>query len=95
MDNTDNPMFSIIMPVYNHAEYLSEAIESVLGQTFDNWELIIVDDGSTDESPEIARKFAQRDNRIKVFTQSNAGPAKARNTALRQVRGGVVGFYRQ
>ena len=96
MNKAENPtsagMFSIVMPVYNHAEYLGEAIESVMGQTFENWELIIVDDGSTDGSPAIARRFAQQDNRIKVITQQNSGPAKARNTALRQISGQWLAF---
>lgn len=85
-------MFSIIMPVYNHAEYLPEAVESVLRQSFGDWELIIVDDGSTDESLAIARKFAERDGRIKVFSQPNAGPARARNTALQYARGEWLAF---
>ncbi|MCK5113160.1 MAG: glycosyltransferase [Phycisphaerae bacterium] len=96
MNNTEPPqsevMFSVIMPVYNHAAYLPEAIESVIGQTTEDWEMIIVDDGSTDESPAIARRFAQRDNRITVLSQKNSGPAKARNTALKQARGKWLAF---
>ncbi len=96
MSNAENQthecMFSVIMPVYNHADYLGQAIESVLGQTCEDWELIIVDDGSTDESPEIAQRFAQQDGRVKVLTQPNAGPAKARNTALALARGRWLAF---
>jgi glycosyltransferase involved in cell wall biosynthesis len=85
-------MFSVIMPVYNHAEYLPQAIESVLGQSCSDWELIIVDDGSIDDSLEIARQFTRRDGRIKLLTQPNAGPAKARNTALAQAKGRWLAF---
>lgn len=76
-------MVSILMAVYNAAPYLAEAIESVQGQTFPDWELLCVDDGSRDESLEILRSFAANDTRIRVFSgYGNQGPAKARNTAL-------------
>lgn len=62
-----NPKISVIMPVYNSAKYLSDSIQSVLEQTFYELELIIVDDGSNDESLDIARKFEKKDERIQVF----------------------------
>lgn len=74
--------FSIIMPVYNHADYLAEAVQSVIEQTRKDWEMIIVDDGSTDGSGELADRLASGDERITVIHQKNAGPAAARNTAL-------------
>lgn len=75
------------MPVYNHAEYVTEAVESVLGQSYDNWELVITDDGSTDGSGEIVDDLARRDSRITVIHRSNAGPAVARNTAAERAQG--------
>lgn len=80
-------MFSIIMPVYNHAAYLEQAVRSVLDQTCGDWELIIVDDGSTDGSGELADRLADTDGRIRVIHQANAGPSAARNAALAVARG--------
>jgi len=81
------PKFSVIMPVYDHAEYVGEAIESVRAQTFGDWELIVIDDGSSDGSGEIAEEFAARDRRIRVLHQVNAGPAAARNAGIRAAQG--------
>jgi glycosyltransferase involved in cell wall biosynthesis len=83
-------MVSIILPVYNCQNYIGKAIESVLRQTYHNWELLIVDDGSTDRSPEIVRQYATGDPRIQVFTRPNGGVSRARNTALEKVRGRYV-----
>ena len=80
-------MFTVVMPVYNHQAYVSEAIESVRSQTFENWELIIVDDGSTDRSPEIIDSHAAQDPRIVAIHQSNTGQALARNNAIARARG--------
>ena len=62
-----NPLVSIIMPVYNSSKYLEEAIDSVINQTYQNWELIAVDDGSKDHSFEILRNYSKQEKRIKVF----------------------------
>ena len=75
------------MPVYNHAAYVGEAIESVLAQTFERWELLVVDDGSTDGSGSIADAHASKDARIRVYHQPNGGPAAARNHAITQASG--------
>ncbi len=80
------PAFSVIMPVYNHADYVAEAIRSVIGQTLTDWELIVVDDGSTDGSAELVDRLGAKDDRITVLHQSNAGPAAARNAALNVAR---------
>lgn len=77
-------------PVYNAAGYLAQAIESVLAQTYPRWELIIVDDGSTDNSRSIAEGY--RDERIRVIHQANAGEAAARNTALAHMHGQLLSF---
>ena len=75
------------MAVYNGERFLSEAIDSVLNQTYSHFEFIIVDDGSTDTTPQILADYAQQDARIRVVTQENAGPGAARNVALSSARG--------
>ena len=77
---------SIIMPVYNAAVHLAEALDSVRAQTFKEWECICVDDGSTDDSAEILSRFAAEDERFRVVRQENAGPSAARNRGLELVR---------
>ena len=73
---------SIIIPIYNTEKYLHRCIDSILVQTFSDFELILVDDGSTDNSGKICDEYANRDNRIVVFHQKNQGQSKARNVAL-------------
>lgn len=75
-------MFSIIIPVYNVAPYLRECLDSVLAQTYPDWEAICVDDGSTDDSGKILDEYAALDSRLLVIHQNNAGVSVARNTAL-------------
>lgn len=84
--------FSIIMPVYNVAEYVGLAIESVLKQTYAYWELLAVDDGSSDDSGKILDEYARKESRIRVFHQKNGGVSSARNKALSQVRGDWIVF---
>lgn len=86
------PEISVIMPVYNTDSYLVKSIESVLNQTYTDFELIIVNDGSTDNSLEIISQYAAKDNRIKVITQSNQGQSVARNRALKEVKGNYIAF---
>lgn len=74
--------FSIILPIYNVEKYLSECIDSILKQSFKDFELILVDDGSTDSSPQICDDYAEKDNRIKVIHKINGGQADARNRGL-------------
>lgn len=73
------------MPVYNGAKFIAEAINSVINQSYDNWELIIINDGSTDDTEEIVKKFI--DNRIKYFFQKNKGVSSARNRGLQEMQG--------
>lgn len=77
-----NDLVSIVVPIYNKAEYLNQCIESVLNQTYTHFQLILVDDGSTDESLCICEKYAEKDNRVKVIHQENQGLSVARNTGL-------------
>ncbi len=86
------PSVSIVTPTYNRAEYLKEAIESVLAQTYQDWELIVVDDGSSDHTVQVLRKFMKDDNRIHYIKKENNGAAAARNTALHQVTGKYIAF---
>ena len=70
-------VISIAMPAYNAEKYISYAIESVIKQTFEDWELIIVDDASTDSTPNIIEEYAKRDSRIRVYTEKeNSGSAR-------------------
>lgn len=75
-------LVSVIMPCYNQGCYLSEALESVINQTYSDWECIIIDDGSTDSSEEIAKEYCQKDGRIRYIYQDNAGVIAARNNAI-------------
>lgn len=81
------PTVSVMMPVYNSAPYLEQAIESVLGQTLEDLELIAVDDGSTDESPEILERYKARDPRVQVARAARRGVTAARNDALARATG--------
>ena len=83
----DMPVISIIIPVYNVAPYLRECLDSVLAQTFTDWEAICVDDGSTDGSGTIIDEYAAKDKRFKVIHQKNAGVSAARNAALDVAKG--------
>ena len=85
-------MISVIMPAYNSEKYISEAIESVISQSCTNWELIIVDDGSTDQTSEIIDEYAAKDSRIKAFHRENSGVSAARNFALEIVCGDYITF---
>lgn len=86
-------LVSIIMPLFNASKYIAEAIDSVLLQTYKNWELIIVDDCSSDDSFVIAKLYADKDGRIKLFKQDrNSGAAKTRNKALDLARGRYISF---
>lgn len=83
---------SIIIPVYNVAEWLSETVDSILAQTFRDFELVLVDDGSTDGSGELCDQYAAGDNRIRVIHQKNAGVSVARNTGVAAAQGDYIGF---
>lgn len=86
------PEISVIIPVYNTGMYLNKCIDSILGQTFPNFELFLVDDGSTDESPRICDEYAAKDSRVRVLHQKNQGQSVARNNAIAQMQGQWVMF---
>lgn len=85
-----SPFFSVILPTYNRAHFLPKAIESVLGQTFADWELIIVDDGSTDNTKEVVAAYA--DSRVVYHYQQNQERSAARNNGIKQARGVYICF---
>lgn len=84
------PRFSLVMPAYNAGTTLGRAIDSVLAQTYECWELIVIDDGSTDDTLAIVRAYEQKDTRIRVIAQANAGCADARQAGAKAARGEFV-----
>lgn|GEM_PF-2974618 len=91
IDNA-HPMFSVIVPVYNTADYVKACIQSLLDQDQPDLEIIAVDDGSTDDSAKILQEIADRDNRLRIYRQENAGQGTARNFGLANARGLFVAF---
>lgn len=87
-----NEIVSVIIPVYNVERFLKECVDTVLEQTYQNLEIILIDDGSTDDSPGICDTYALKDNRIKVIHQQNQGAAVARNTGLENATGEYIVF---
>jgi glycosyltransferase involved in cell wall biosynthesis len=86
------PKVSVILPTYNRAAMLPKAIESVLAQTFKDWELLVIDDGSTDEPPKVLRDYEKRDSRIRGITQKNSGICKTRHAGIRAAQGALIAF---
>lgn len=86
------PKVSVIVPVYNAEKYLRECVDSILGQTLADLELILVDDGSTDSSPAICDRYAAQDARVQVIHQANAGLSAARNRGIEVAAGEWVAF---
>lgn len=87
-----HPLLSVIVPVYNVEEYLPRCINSILKQTFTDYELILVNDGSTDNCPIICDKYARKDNRIKVIHKENGGLSDARNAGIEIAEGKYISF---
>ena len=84
------PLFSVIIPLYNKEEFISECLESALGQSFEDYEIVIVNDGSTDESVKIVEQY--RSEKIRLFHQDNQGASKARNNAVEYAKGKYLAF---
>lgn len=87
-----NPLVSIITPCYNASQFIVETIKCVQSQSYQNWEMLITDDGSTDDSINIIQSFIKEDDRIKLFKISNAGAAVARNNSIKQAKGTFIAF---
>lgn len=86
------PLISVIIPLYNCERYIEETIQSVLNQTYENIEIIVVDDGSSDNSKEVVKRLQLNDERIKYFYQSNSGVSVARNTGMEKAIGKYIAF---
>ena len=87
----NEPLVSVVMPAYNAEEYIGEAIESILAQTYKDFEFIIVDDGSKDRTKEIINEYTKKDNRIKVFVQEkNLGISAALNRGISEAKGKYI-----
>lgn len=82
-----NPLISVIVPCYNQAQYLDECLQSVLNQTYTDWECIIVNDGSPDHTEEVAKKWLEKDPRFKYMHKENGGLSSARNAGIREAKG--------
>ena len=87
-----NPLISVIVPVYNVEEYLDRCVGSIINQTYENLEIILVDDGSPDHCPQMCDEWAKKDSRIKVIHKKNGGQASARNDGLNIAKGDLTGF---
>jgi len=85
-------LISVIIPCYNRAQLIIKSVDSVLNQTYKNIELIVVDDGSTDNSLQVLEAIREKDNRVKVISQENKGPYPARNRGLKEARGEFIAF---
>ena len=92
--NDNMPLVSIIMPVYNGERFLSEAIESVISQSYENWELLIIDDGSEDNSINIIKAYSEKDSRIRLYINDSGehGPGIARNYGIERISGKYAYF---
>ncbi|MEJ8598867.1 glycosyltransferase family 2 protein [Riemerella anatipestifer] len=86
-------MISVVVPVYNASQYIGNCIESIIAQSYKNWELLIVNDGSTDETEYVLEAYLDNE-KIKYFKQSNLGVSFARNFGISQAKGEFICFYR-
>ena len=84
------PLISVIVPCYNQAQYLDECLQSVLDQTYQDWECIIVNDGSPDNTEEVAKKWLAKDSRFKYLYKDNGGLSSARNAGIKESKGEYV-----
>ncbi|AHM57188.1 putative glycosyltransferase EpsJ [Peptoclostridium acidaminophilum DSM 3953] len=87
-----DPLISVIIPVYNAEGYIRKCLDSVIGQSYENLEIIVIDDGSTDESGNICDEYGKKDARIRVLHKGNGGVSTARNLGLKMATGKYVGF---
>ena len=92
METSADIKVSVIVPIYNAADFLRPALDSVIVQTLREIEIICIDDGSTDKSLEILKEYQEKDERVRIVTETNAGPALARNNGIRRARGEYLAF---
>lgn len=92
MSKTNQPLVSIITPCYNSEVFIEGTIKSVINQTYENWEMLITDDGSIDNSIKIIESYISKDSRIKLFKIKNSGAAVARNTSIKHALGKYIAF---
>lgn len=85
-------LISVIVPCFNQGSYLAEALESIARQTHESWECLIIDDGSSDNTPDVASHFVRRDSRFRYVHHPNRGPSASRNRGLSMARGGLIQF---
>lgn len=89
---SDTPLFSIIIPLYNKERYITQCLESIQDQNYEDWECIIVNDGSTDNSRGVVESLIKNDSRFKLINQKNAGPSVARNKGINEAKGTLIHF---
>ncbi len=92
IEDTEQPLVSVVIPTYNKEKYIGEAVQSALNQTYKNLEVIVVDDGSTDNTKQVVEELIKKDGRVKYFYQENQGSAAARNKGLQEASGEFVAF---
>jgi glycosyltransferase involved in cell wall biosynthesis len=93
MEHSKQPLISVIIPAYNYGKFLSQCFDSVLNQTYQNWECLLIDNGSTDDTKQITENYSQKDKRIHYYSQSNnSGPTIARNYGLKKAKGEIIQF---
>ena len=92
MVNSYQPLLSVIIPVYGVEQYIAECLDSVIAQTYKNLEIIVINDGTKDKSAEIAKEYAQKDSRIKVYDFENGGLSVARNRGVSLAKGDYIAF---
>lgn len=91
-EKNNNPLISIIIPVYNIDKYIARCLDSVINQSYTNLEIIVVNDGSTDETLNVLNQYLFKDSRIKIINKENEGVSKARNTGIDNAKGDYIGF---
>ena len=92
MNTEKSPLISVIVPVYKVEKYLPACLDSLLAQTYRNFELIVVNDGSPDDCWQIMQRYAAQDARVRIFNKENGGVSSARNFGLDVARGEYIGF---
>ena len=92
INSTNKPVVSIVIPTFNYGNFLPDTLKSIKNQTFENWECIVVDDGSTDDTKTVINRFISDDGRFKYFFQNNSGPSAARNNGIKLSSGEFIQF---